>query len=281
MSGEDIRKVWYTGLFPEGKQFFLKDSELRSHMKVWAIFMSRQYQRYVLELFLKCFELGLVKQLHSIEEIVDHFINLWDASSRFCPKNFDELLRHEMEGAGYFGQNNFTSASQFWNNNVHGNHIAFDFIEYTDDDVECARASEMMARWFLRMVSWMESDEQNELLTLGGVDRISMRWFFDWILERRMLPIKQLLKEIFSTLVFGQHMRIALARFDGHVQRLRFILGDTGIVPTASAASTLGVKNPPWMADRLTAFTNLLCDLSILSMDDQGLLELGNTADDW
>ena len=74
-------------------------------------------------------------------------------------------------------------------------------------------------------------------------------------------------------------MRIALARFDGHVQRLRFILGDRGIEPTRSALANLGKNQPSWMADRLNAFVGLLCDLSIIEMGDEGKLTLGSNAD--
>ena len=115
-------------------------------------------------------------------------------------------------------------------------------------------------------------------MTLGGSDRISMWGLFEWIDNKKTLPLDQFLRDVFSELVFSQHMRVALARFDGQVQRLRFVLGDTGIVPTASAMSTLASYHPPWMADRLDAFVNLLCDLDIVNMDDEGRLKIGENA---
>ena len=70
-------------------------------------------------------------------------------------------------------------------------------------------------------------------------------------------------------------MRIALSRFDGHVQRLRFILGDQGLEPTKSALASLAKKDPPWMADRLNAFIGLLSDLSVVNINEEGKVSVG------
>ena len=63
-------------------------------------------------------------------------------------------------------------------------------------------------------------------------------------------------------------MRIALSRFDGSAQRLRFLLGDSGIEPSVSAKSDFANLNLPWMPDRLDTLTALLCDCNILEMND-------------
>ncbi len=81
---------------------------------------------------------------------------------------------------------------------------------------------------------------------------------------------------MFTELIYAQHMKIALSRFDGEIQRLRFILGDTGIVPTPTVGD-LG-KLPGFMNDRLSSFTNLLKDLAILK-GNVGLLEIGDNAE--
>jgi hypothetical protein len=79
------------------------------------------------------------------------------------------------------------------------------------------------------------------------------------------------LRDLFSELVFSQHVRFALVRFDGEVQRLRFTLGDEGIVPTVEVGSRLGA-HPFRMADRLRPYLDLLCDLGILTRDADGRL---------
>ena len=71
-----------------------------------------------------------------------------------------------------------------------------------------------------------------------------------------------------SRVIFAQHMRIALARFDGTAQRLRFLIGDGGIEATISARSDLGERGLPWMPDRLDPLAGLLCDCGVLAVKD-------------
>ncbi len=52
-------------------------------------------------------------------------------------------------------------------------------------------------------------------MDLGGSDRMSMAWFMNWLNARRDLPMRSFLRDVFSDLVFSQHMRVALSRFDG------------------------------------------------------------------
>jgi hypothetical protein len=46
-----------------------------------------------------------------------------------------------------------------------------------------------------------------------------MSWFLKWLGDRKNMPLTTLLKDIFSDLVFAQHMRTGLARCDGADQR--------------------------------------------------------------
>lgn len=135
----------------------------------------------------------------------------------------------------------------------------------------------MLAGWYWRMLSRKNDAKTKELMNLGGSDRMSIAWFLSWLNERRDLPMRDFLTDIFSDLVFAQHMRIALARFDGSAQRLRFLLGDSGIEPTISARADLGDVSLPWMPDRLDTLIGLLCDCDVLEWDD-GTLKLGPRA---
>ncbi len=74
------------------------------------------------------------------------------------------------------------------------------------------------------MLSRQGDMNTQELMKLGGSDRISIAWFLQWLDDRRERPMKEFLKDVYSDLVFAQHMRIALSRYDGSAQRLRFLL---------------------------------------------------------
>src|SRR5690606_996571 len=102
-----------------------------------------------------------------------------------------------------------------WNQLVHGNHSSYEWI--VDDDVlgDCERALRMLARWMLRVTAWGDDESRVPLLSLGGEDRISMTWFVDWVNQRRDSPFTRFVSDWIEQLVFGQHVRVALSRFDG------------------------------------------------------------------
>ena len=129
----------------------------------------------------------------------------------------------------------------------------------------------MLAGWCWRMLCRRHDPLCEPFLKLGGADRISVSWMLDWLNARRDRSIRDLLKDIFSDLIFAQHMRIALARFDGNAQRIRFLMGDNGIEPMASARKDFGDLDLPWMPDRLDTLIALLCDCDVLAEQDDAL----------
>jgi hypothetical protein len=173
----------------------------------------------------------------------------------------------------------FGTISDPWNRDVHSDHTSYIRILRDDDTEECECAIRMLARWWIRTLSWLEWEDHKGLFALGGEDRICMRWFHDWVAARMGVPLFEMVKDLFEQLIFAQHIRVALSRFDGSNQRLRFLLGDGGIVPTRWAIDKLaGNEIPGWTADRLGAFASLLCDLGILAKDEDGRLSLGDLA---
>jgi hypothetical protein len=180
-------------------------------------------------------------------------------------------------GPLWTGDDDATSAA--WNTQVHGAHDQYEFIENPQDEHAISHGLSMLAGWYWRMLSQQGDAKTTDLMRLGGSDRMSIAWFLRWLTDRRDLPIREFLTEIFSDLIFAQHMRIALARFDGSAQRLRFLLGDTGIEPTTSARADLGQLRLPWMPDRLDTLIGLLCDCDVLNLD-AGHLRHGSHAAD-
>lgn len=273
---DEIRAVWHTGLFADGSKFTLASEHLSKHREMWAIFQSRQYQRYVIELLMKCFEFALLNGLSSIDAITEHALRqVTKLDAR--PTTFRDCLMSEAKVVSRATQ--FRAVSARWNEIVHGNHPAYIWITPDDEPDDCHRALKMLARWYLRTLTWRDREEWAEVLRLGREERMSINWFFDWVSQRLDQGIESFVKDAFEQLVFGQHIRVALSRFDGKNQRLRFVLGDEGIIPTRSAANKLTESLPGWTADRLTSFSQLLCDLSILDEQSDGALSVGELAE--
>jgi hypothetical protein len=137
----------------------------------------------------------------------------------------------------------------------------------------------MLARWWIRMARWLKVSQHPEFLTFGERGRVSLRWFAEWLTDRLSKPVTSLAEDIFSDVVFSQHITVALARFDGQVQRLRFTLGDTGIIPTVAAAKNLG-QEPGRMNDRLWSFMGLLSDLDVINWTEGTPLRVGPKSHD-
>lgn len=261
LSAEDMRIAWYTGLFDDGTPLHLTSPELADHRQRWACFMARQYQRYAIELFLWCFEDALKNGCHSLEEAIDH----WARRSKAAGFTLTGTFLHLAEQcAGSLLKKDELATSAAWNKTVHGGDNRFEYVESPQDDQAVIRGLRMVASWRWRMLARQQDARTRHLMALGGADRMSVTWFLEWLRARQALSIRDLLKEIFSGLIFAQHIRIALARFDGTAQRLRFLMGDSGIEPTVSARETLGELGIPWMPDRLETLIALLCDCDVL-----------------
>lgn len=274
LSTDDIRNAWYTGMFDDGKLLQIKDPELADHGRRWSCFMARQYQRYAIELLLWCFEDAINQGNRSIEAVIEYWERRLNSAGAKFDLTYETFAR---ECAGRLLKNDELATSQSWNEKVHGGDERFEYVDEPRDDKAVINALRMIAGWYWRMLVRQQEGRTKNLMSLGGADRMSISWFLQWITERRKLPIHALLKDMFSSLIFAQHMRIALARFDGTAQRLRFLIGDGGIEPTVSARSDLGERDLPWMPDRLDTLAGLLCDCDVL-MENDSVLRAGPAA---
>ena len=265
LTTEQIRNAWYTGMFDDGKQLQIKDRELADHCLRWSCFMARQFQRYAIELLLWCFEDAIKQGNRSIEAVIEY----WERRSKFAGFDGNATFEHfARESAGKLVKKDDVATSQAWNETVHTGDKHFEFVDEPRDDNAVINALRMIAGWYWRMLVRQQETKTKNLLSLGGADRMSMSWFLQWLADRKKLSIRNLLKDIFASLIFAQHMRIALARFDGTAQRLRFLIGDSGIEATISARSDLGERDLPWMPDRLDTLAGLLCDCDVLAAKD-------------
>lgn len=266
LTTDEIRDAWYTGMFADGRPLQMKESELADHVQRWSCFMARQYQRYAIELLLWCFEDAVKNGNRSVEAVIEY----WEFRSRSAALKYDRSFESfAREFAGPLLKKDVMETSCAWNKKIHGGYKRFEFVDEPCDDYAIIYALRMIAGWYFRMLVRQDDAKTKSLMTLGGADRMSMAWFLQWLSERKQLKLRDLLKEIFSSLIFAQHMRIALARFDGTAQRLRFLMGDGGIEPTVSARADLGERSLPMMPDRMDTLAGLLCDCDILTLKDE------------
>lgn len=267
-----LRNVWYTGMFPDGKKLGIRESDLKRHLARWSAFLARQYQRYPVELFLWCFEAALSKGARSIDEVVAYWDRRTSKAGENLPGCFSDVLK-DVAGDLYSAGEDATSRA--WNGAVHEDDDRLEWVFEPKDDAAVLHGLRMFAGWYWRMLVRQDDPNTKDLMAMGGADRMGMAWFLQWLRDRRDRSIKDLLRDIFSDLVFAQHMRVALSRFDDSAQRLRFLLGDSGIEPSLSAKSDFAKLNLPWMPDRLDTLTSLLCDCGILKMEED-LVSIGS-----
>ncbi len=153
-------------------------------MELWSLFQGRQYQRYIVELFLSCFEEGLTERRTSVENIVEYQLSLWKDSGHPLSSTFGDIVNIEIQSLKNIDGGNYQDASKRWNRVVGADHVNFDYISEEEIEVPCARAMTMLARWWLRTLTWTDDYNNKKLLDLGGADRISMKWQSEWIRAR-------------------------------------------------------------------------------------------------
>ena len=274
---EKLRRVWFTGIVEKGAPLELADADLERQRASWAIFEGRQFQRYILETFLRVFELAVKNGCSSINAVVESNLSwLGDA-----PVSLADAVRRECQTVR--APMHIEAASNWWNLNISGKSKHYDWIEMAAGEAadECPRALRMLVRWILRTKVWLTRFADHQELSSGSESRISISWFHRWLDEQMDRPLSEFLHELYADLIFTQHLRVALSRLDPGApkQRLRFMLGDCGIVPTAGMEKKLGKNGAPWMADRLDAWLLLLSDVEILKQEgDEADYKLGRNA---
>jgi hypothetical protein len=270
---ESLRRIWYTGLLDSGRPLVLDEPSVRDQRVRWAVFQARQVQRTIVELFLRCFELAVGGGCRTVDEAIGYWRERSpEAVGGLFTGTAGDLVRAEAR-AVYRGAD-FLQASRAWNGKVHGAHECYDDVLWSDDDAELVRALNMLGRWWLRMRAWVEDEVWPSSAEASQRGRLPMGWFHRWVEQRLQLPLTDVLRDLFSDLVFAQHVRVALMPFDGQIQRLRFTLGDEGIVPTPEVGDKLG-EPPVRMADRLYSFIGILTDVGILKGEKGSRLMIG------
>jgi hypothetical protein len=258
--------IWYSNLLANGRPFELREPLLREHRIRWAVFQARQIQRTILELFLRCFELAVGEGCRDIDRVIGFWRRRFPQSAEVLDGTMEDLIRSE--GKPISRRSNLLEVSRAWNDTVDGANELYDDMPFISDDSELDRTLRMLARWWLRLLVWHRDQSVAALLGAGQRERLPPAWFHRWIQDRLGSRVKEVLRDIFSDLIFAQHIKFALVRFDGRVQRLRFTLGDEGIVPTPEVGDKLG-DHPVRMADRLRALIGILADLDVLGWDDE------------
>jgi hypothetical protein len=276
---DGVRSVWHSGLLPNGCQLRTTDPNLAIHRERWSIFQGRQYQRWAIEQLMWCFEDALKQGFGLIDEMVACALSNYKASEGYPGSLRDCVLAETRQVSR---ATKYETISENWTRDVHGEHPAYIGNLRADKEMDkCQSAIRTLARWWIQTLGCLDWEQHRPLFSRGGEDHISTWWFFNWIKTRMEWPLEKLMKDTFEQLVFAQHIRVALSRFDGQNQRLRFVLGDSGIVPTRSAIDKLaGDQLPGWTADRLWSFSRLLCDVSVLEENDEGGLDLGELAEE-
>jgi hypothetical protein len=258
VSSQEIRSILMTRKNLDNSVLELNEYE-REHCGRWSLFQLRQYQAFAFESMRCAFE-SIVSQGHKdlkniVREIlkdaflkkVESFKNLLE---RECTKGIEYLnsVAPTKEGslAKVFEIENFAEASFF-----------------------------ILTRWWLYIDNWTDGNE--EVLAYGAEDRLSQKYVHSWIKDRLNWPIEEFLYDFVANFIFNQHLKVSLSRFDGKIQRMRFVLDvrfvldDDGIVPsTALGAQGLSEGGAPWMADRLDAFLILLRELDLVKEGEQG-----------
>ena len=182
---DTLRDVWNTGIIRQGKRQTFSEPRLSAQRDRWQMLMIRQYQRYILEEFLRCFELAVLAGCRSLEEITDHSlrhtVKTWKRSTKVR-----EILFVEAEPISKSLDQKMVA--ERWVEMVHFDHPSYiGKVSLENDEEEgCVPAIRMLARWWFGSILPLTEQTNSELAALGGEDRISMRWFLRWLTTLQM-----------------------------------------------------------------------------------------------
>ena len=186
------------------------------------MFRARQIQRTAIELLLRCFELAVGAGSRTVEAVVAHWRKRSPASlAGILSGTVRRLVQGE--ATAVTRETDILAASRAWNAKVHGEHGSYDDEPDRGLDAELLRSLRMLARWWLRTHAWVADRVLPSWVEEGQGGRLSIGWIRRWVESRLDGTAEAMLRDAFSQLVFAQHVRVALARFDGEVQRLRLL----------------------------------------------------------
>ena len=171
LSAEEVRRIWYTGRFSDGRALRIREPQLANHQQRWSCFLARQHQRYAIELFLWCFEDALKNGMRSVEDVVASWVDRSTSAGSKLDGTFSKALRG---CAGPLWKGDDTATSEAWNTEVHGDHDQFELVSEPLDDHAISHGLQMFAGWYWRMVVRQNDAKTKELMNLGGSDRMSM-----------------------------------------------------------------------------------------------------------
>ena len=259
ITSDQIRDIFLVRTNLDGSKIEL-DGDLKNHLDLWFIFGLRQYQRYCLELFRQAFEEKVTDGSNRIDLITDEILK-----DEFFNgvHSFEELMLRETGGQ------NLEEVIRSWSGEIKPGDEKFIGEIRKGKDVSYIKGVKILLRWWLRLNNYLIENENDEVLALGSIDRVSQSFLNKWIKDRLNISLKEFISDLLSTFVFSQHLRVSLSRFDGKVQRMRFVLDDHGIVPSSSVGKKIADNLIPWMADRLECFLILLKEIDVLELDQE------------
>jgi hypothetical protein len=99
-------------------------------------------------------------------------------------------------------------------------------------------------------------------LSLGGAERISLRFWLDSLDRSGQLGTKEFVLLLLEQHIISQHLSVAARRYDGGTQRLRISIEEEGL--TALTVGVLPLRVTP---DRLFTALSLMAECKIIEVD--------------
>ena len=258
---DEIRSSFFHGMILQRKSSSVPKPLVKNWHR-WICLQVRQAQRLALESLLGWLERRLIEgHERDTETIAGHIEGVWQANtsvlkhgrtvsevrSSFAAESLQTLLLRSFKDEGF---------SIF----VLMDEVRSRFDKGDDLHVVYALRSLFLCAEYVRLLSACETIDAD--LSLGGAERISLRFWLDSLDRSRDLGIKEFILLLLEQHIISQHLAVAARRYDGGTQRLRISIEEEGL--TALAGGSLQITVTP---DRLFTALSLMAECKVIQVD--------------
>lgn len=235
LSEQKIRVAMAYGRLPGQKQLALS-MPLQTRHLIWLILQVRQAQRMAMECIFSWTEQRIMHfRERDTASIVKSAISSLGKHKEILPVGDTS---NQIMGRLFPSINDLSELISMKDKDPM--YCIFSLMEKLENELrDTKKCEETLIPYAMRLLcicaKYVDVLKDNEVLIRflkhGGVDRISLRYWYDTIQKRENSPIEDFLRFIIENFILSQHLGVAASRFDGQRQRLRIAIEEEGLVP--------------------------------------------------
>lgn len=267
LSADEIRQTMALGLTPKGRT--IHDEKLEPMRRLWFVLSLRQLQRVALERLLRWLEFQLFEHrpwcdIAVLEAVAERMVEeQWPAAKQLTVGECLDVLRVEIQNHGG------PSRAPLTEQRVDQFALRTKLETKPDERHSVIPASAVHALLVCAAVVDLCIGDRafQEMLTMGGRERISLLTLMRFASERRRCVLGQFARDVLVHFVYAQHLQTAASRVEEGKNKFRYCVDDTGLKPLIPFDSINAQLGTP---DRIAHVLYLLEQCGVIASVGEG-----------